>query len=169
MDIKAGNITYNSKLEAFISYSPDARIEKTKGTYVETMGPFGFKVSSIVVNSKEGLTRLDQKYGKSLNADTIHTVLDNYLGAKNDQEVARAKYFVQKLMEIEAFFERQTAFHLFGSSLLFVYDQGNSDAISAKVRVIDFEHTFPADGKINENFLFGLRNVRKLFEKFIEY
>ena len=75
MDIKVGNITYNSKLEAFISYSPDARIEKTKGTYVETMGPFGFKVSSIVVNSKEGLTRLDQKYGKSLNADTIHTVL----------------------------------------------------------------------------------------------
>ena len=95
-------------------------------------------------------------------------VLDNYLGAKNDQEVARAKYFVQKLMEIEAFFEKQTEFHFFGSSLLFIYDQESLDTSSAKVSVIDFEHTYPAEGKIDENFLFGLRNVRKLFEKFIE-
>ena len=71
-------------------------------------------------------------------------------------------------MEIEVFFEKQTAFHVFGSSLLFIYDQGSLDSNSAQVRLIDFENQFPADGKIDENYLFGLRNVRKLFEAFTE-
>ena len=168
MDIKIGNIKYSSTLEAFIAYSPDPTIEKTKGTFLGTMGPFGFKVSCIVKNSKEGITRLEKGYGKSLNAENIHTVLETYLGAKNDKEIALAKYYVKKLKEIEAFFEKQTEFHFFGSSLLFISDQENLDTSSAKVRVIDFEHTYPAEGKIDENFLFGLRNVRKLFEKFIE-
>ena len=166
MDIKVGNITYSSKLDSFISYSPDATTGKSKGKYLGTMGPFGFSVVSIVVNSEDGVTKLDKNYGKSLDAETIYTVLDNYLGAKNAQSFALAKYFVQKLMEIEDFFEKQTAFHLFGSSLLFIYDQENLDANSAQVRLIDFEHHFPADGKIDENYLFGLRNIRKLFEKF---
>ena len=154
MDLKVGNIGYSDKLESF---------------YFHSDRPFGFKVRSIVVNS-EGTKRLDKKYAKSksLNAETIHTVLDNYLIEKNAQTVALAKYFVQKLMEIEVFFEKQTEFHLFGSSLFFTYDQGSLDVNSAQVRVIDFENHFPADGKIDENFLFGLRNARKLFEAFIE-
>ena len=168
MDIRVGNITYSDKLESFISYSPDATTGKTKKKYLGTMGPFGFSVSCIVVNSEDGVTRLDKNFGKSLDSETIHTLLDKYLGAKNAKAVVLAKIFVQKLMEIEVFFEKQTAFHLFGSSLLFTYDQGSLDANSAQVRPIDFEHAFPGDDKIDENFLFGLRNIRKLFEKFIE-
>ena len=162
MDIKVGKITYG----------PDAtaeKIAKTKKGYLGTREPFGFNVSGIVVDSDEGITRLDKNYGKSLSAETIHTVLDNYLIEKNAQTVALAKYFVQKLMEIEVFFEKQTEFHLFGSSLFFTYDQESLDVNSAQVRVIDFENHFPADGKIDENFLFGLRNARKLFEAFIEH
>ena len=116
MDLKVGNIGYSDKLESF---------------YFHSDRPFGFKVRSIVVNS-EGTKRLDKKFAKSksLNAETIHTVLDNYLIEKNAQTVALAKYFVQKLMEIEVFFEKQTAFHLFGSSLLFTYDQESLDVNS---------------------------------------
>ena len=161
MDIKVGKITYG----------PDAtaeKIAKTKKSYVGTREPFGFNVSGIVVDSDEGITRLDKKYGKSLSAETIHTILDNYLGGKNAQSIALAKYFSQKLRDIEVFFEKQTAFHVFGSSLLFIFEQGSSDTISAQVRLIDFAHSFPADGKIDENYLFGLRNVRKLFETFLE-
>jgi len=161
MDIKVGKITYG----------PDAtaeKIAKTKKSYVGTREPFGFNVSGMVVHSDEGITRLDKKYGKSLSAETIHTILDNYLGGKNAQANALAKYFVQKLREIEVFFEKQTAFHVFGSSLLFIFDQGSSDTISAQVRLIDFAHSFPADGKIDENYLFGLRNVGKLFETFLK-
>lgn len=161
MDIKVGKITYG----------PDAtaeKIAKTKKSYLGTREPFGFNVSGIVVDSDEGITRLDKNYGKSLSAETIHTVLDNYLGGKNAQAIALAKYFVQKLRDIEVFFEKQTAYHVFGSSLLFIFDQGSPDTSSAQVRLIDFAHAFPADGKVDENYLFGLRNVGKLFETFLK-
>ena len=169
MDLKVGNIGYSDKTESFYSNSPNSTSEKTKGDYAGTMGPFGFKVHSIVVNSEEGVKRLDKQFAKSLNVETIHTVLENYLVQKNAQTLAIAKFFVQKLMEIEVFFEKQTTFHLFGSSLFFTYDQESLDVNSAQVCVIDFENHFPADGKIDENFLFGLKNARKLFEAFIEH
>ena len=51
---------------------------------------------------------------------------------------------------------------------MFIFDKGNSDTVPAQVRLIDFAHSFQADGKIDENYLFGLRNIRKLFEAFIE-
>lgn len=161
LDIKVGKITYG----------PDAtaeKIAKTKKGYVGTRGPFGFNVCGLVVDSGEGMTRLDKKYGNSLCAETIHTVVENYIGDKNAQAYELANYFIKKLKDIEVFFENQTVFHVFGSSLLFIYDKGSSDTISAQVRLIDFAHSFQADGKIDENYLFGLRNVRKLFETFIE-
>ena len=161
MDIKVGKITYG----------PDAtaeKIAKTKKSHVGTRGPFGLSVCGIVVNSDEGMMRFDKKFGKSLVAETIHTVLENYLGDKNARAFELAKYFIKRLKEIEAFFEKQTAFHVFGSSLLFIYDKGNSDTVSAQVRLIDFAHSFQTDGKIDENYLFGLQNIRKLFEAFIE-
>ena len=49
--------------------------------------------------------------------------------------------------------------------MLFVYEFG--DATSAQIRLIDFVHSFPGNEKIDENFLFGLQNVRLLFEDFI--
>ena len=66
MDIKVGNISYNEVWESFYSHSPEV-VEKTKGKYVVektknkfvgTMGPFGFAVISIVVNSGEGVKGL---------------------------------------------------------------------------------------------------------------
>ena len=161
LDIKVGKITYG----------PDAtaeKIAKTKKSYIGTREPFGFSVCGLVVNSGEGMTRLDKKYGKSLCAETIHTVVENYIGGKNAQAHELANYFIKKLKDIEVFFEKQTAYHVFGSSLLFIYDQGSPNTISAQVRLIDFAHSFGANGKIDENYLFGLRNVRKLFETFIE-
>ena len=161
MDIKVGKITY----------APDAsaeKIAKAKKSYLGTREPFGFSVCGIVVNTDEGMVRLDKKYGKSLSVETMHTVLDNYLGGKNLRAIERAKHFNQKLRDIEAFFEKQTLFHVFGGSLLFIYDQGSSDTTSSHVRLIDFAHSFPANGIVDENYLFGLRNVRNLFETFIE-
>ena len=66
---------------------------------------------------------------------------------------------------MEKFFESQTAFHNFGSSMLFVYEFG--DSTSAKIHIIDFVHSFPGNGKIDEIVLFGLQNVKLLFEDFI--
>ena len=50
--------------------------------------------------------------------------------------------------------------------MLFLYDHGKPT--SAQVRLIDFVHAFPGNGKIDGGFLFGLKNVRSLFEEYIE-
>lgn len=160
LDIKVGRRTWG----------PDAtkeKIAKCSASYAGTRIPFGFNFSGMVISSDQGTKRLDKKFGKSLDANTIHTILDNYLGVKNAQALELAEFFLQKLRDIETFIEKQTAFHVFGSSLLFIYDLGSQGTTQAQVRLIDFAHSFPANGKIDENYLFGLQNVRKLFENFI--
>ena len=82
-----------------------------------------------------------------------------------ERTIELAKSFLEKLRDMEKFFESQTAFHNFGCSMLFVYEFG--DSTSAQIRLIDFVHSLHGNGKIDENFLFGLQNVRLLFEDFI--
>ena len=63
-------------------------------------------------------------------------------------------------------FENQTAFKLFATSLLLVYEGDCSQPISPNellaIRLVDFAHAIPGDAKPDENILFGLR-------KFIEF
>ena len=128
--------------------------------------PYGFSVHGIVLNTDQGVTRLTKKeFGNSLDATTVHTILENFLGDRNANSLSLAKSFLKRVCEMEKFFETQTAFHNFGSSFLFVYDY--YDAASAKVHLIDFAHAFPGNGKIDSQHLFALTNIRKLFQEFI--
>ena len=112
------------------------------------------------------MTSLTKKeYGNSLDANTVHTILENFLGNRNANSLSLANYFLKRVSEMEKFFETQTAFHNFGSSFLFVYDY--DDANSAKVHLIDFAHSFPGNGKIDSQHLFALKNIRELFQEFI--
>ena len=118
------------------------------------------------MNTDQGVTSLTKKeYGNSLDANTVHTILENFLGNRNANSLSLANYFLKRVSEMEKFFETQTAFHNFGSSFLFVYDY--DDANSAKVHLIDFAHSFPGNGKIDSQHLFALKNIRELFQEFI--
>ena len=118
------------------------------------------------MNTDQGVTSLTKKeYGNSLDANTVHTILENFLGNRNTNSLSLANYFLKRVSEMEKFFETQTAFHNFGSSFLFVYDY--DDANSAKVHLIDFAHSFPGNGKIDSQHLFALKNIRELFQEFI--
>ena len=63
-------------------------------------------------------------------------------------------------------FENQTAFKLFATSLLLVYEGDVSQTISPNellaIRLVYLAHAIPGDAKPDENILFGLR-------KFIEF
>lgn len=97
----------------------------------------------------------------------------------------------------EFFRHRQRSYHFYASSLLFVYDYdvvgrladhhqavigcseeeeegsgGNSSAElltdRARLKLIDFAHVFPAAaGSPDDNFLFGLENLRDIFQNFL--
>ena len=159
MDIKPGVRTW----------PPEATLEKIARASAKCTGtkiPFGFGVQGMALHTDQGLKRIDKSYGQSLNATTVHTILVNFLGDKNEENLSLAKVFLKKLQDLEKFFESQTAFHNFACSMLFLYDHGN--ATSAQVRLIDFVDSFPGNGKIDKGFLFGLKSVRSLFEEFIE-
>ena len=118
------------------------------------------------MNTDQGVTKLTKKeYGQSLDATTVHTILENFLVNKNARSLNLAKSFLKRVCEIEKFFETQTAFHNFGCSFLFVYDY--DDETSAKVHLIDFAYAFPGNGKIDYELLFASTSLRELFQDFI--
>ena len=68
LDIKVGRRTWG----------PDAtkeKIAKCSASYAGTRIPFGFNFSGMVISSDQGTKRLDKKFGKSLDANTINTIL----------------------------------------------------------------------------------------------
>ena len=158
MDIMPGRVTWPQE-------ASKEKIAKCAAKRPGTKIPFGFGVAGMVLNTDRGLKKLAKPNGQALDATTVHTILENYLGDKNANTIVLAKSFLEKLKDMEKFFESQTAFHNFGFPILFVYEYGKST--SARIYLIDFAHSFPGNGKFDENFLFGLQNVRKLFEDYI--
>ena len=136
--------------------------------------PFGFSVLGIISHNKEGVKRLNKAFGRSLCAKNIHDVLTNFIRLDSEQSILVANIFLEKLEEFIDFFSSQRHYHLYASSLLFVYDfaslqEGNLEQFKGSVRLklIDFAHVFPANGLGDDNFIFGLKNLSDLFRKFI--
>lgn len=174
MDVKIGANTYG----------PDASEEKKAqedAKYVGTKKPFGFSVlgmSAYTGDSLENVKVWDKEFGKKLSADNIADVLKNYLNTdENDPEAVRVivDCFIEQLEEILALFNTQTKFHMFGSSLLFVYDAEeitkfvadttdcNALRAATRLRMIDFAHVFLED-EVDSNYIFGLENLIKVFK-----
>ena len=76
MDIKPGRVTW----------PPEADKEKIAHCSAKKPGtkiPFGFGFSGMVVNTDQGTKKLAKPFGQALDATTVHTILENYLGDKN--------------------------------------------------------------------------------------
>ena len=85
---------------------------------------------------------------------------------------------IKKLNEIKLWFEKQKTYHFYASSLLVVYeadvendannnnnnsnspnDNNSSKLDFVRVVLADFAHVYPANGSLDENFLFGLKKL----------
>ena len=128
----------------------------------------------IISHNKEGVKRLNKAFGRSLCAKNIHDVLTNFIRLDAEQSILVANIFLEKLEEFVEFFGSQRRYHLYASSLLFVYDFASLQAgkieefkSSVRLKLIDFAHVFPANGVGDDNFIFGLKNLSDLFRKFI--
>jgi len=167
MDIKIGAQTFG----------PDATEEKKAKeakSYVGTKIPFGFSVLGIISNTNQGHNRLTKAFGRSLNERNLDAILENFLDNLDRKLAVKvAKCFLEKLDIVLDFFFNQLTYHVFASSLLFVYDYENLDNVNfdlcnpVRVKLIDFAHVFPANGVPDNNFLFGLKNLQNLFREFI--
>lgn len=166
MDVKIGSITYGPD-------ASEAKKGKEAQSYAGTKLPFGFSVLGIISNSNKGFKRLTEAFGRSLSEDNIDDVLDNFLDIEDGLAKIVARCFLEKLDEFLEFFSQQTTYHVYASSLLFVYDYDALESENCNLRdlvrlkLIDFAHVFPANGELDQNFLFGLRNLSDLFRKFL--
>jgi len=168
MDVKIGSVTYGPD-------ASEAKKGKEAQSYAGTKIPFGFSVLGIISNSNNGFKRLTKAFGKSLSENNIDDVLDNFLSLPSGLAKVVAGCFLEKLDEFIEFFSKQTTYHVYASSLLFVYDFDALDLESencnlgdfVRLKLIDFAHVFPGNGELDQNFLFGLKNLSGLFSKFI--
>lgn len=166
MDVKIGAVTYGPD-------ASEAKKGKEAQSYAGTKIPFGFSVLGIISHSSKGFSRLTKAFGRSLSESNIDDVLDNFLNIGDKHSKIIARCFLEKLDEFLEFFSTQTTYHVYASSLLFVYDYAALETENHHIRnpvrlkLIDFAHVFPGHGELDQNFLFGLRNLSSLFRKFL--
>jgi len=173
MDIKVGAKTYG----------PDATEKKkanADASYAGTKVPFGFSVLGMSVyqgKNKEEFVVKSKDYGKALVKDSINDFVSLYFDKENATPNTRIlmEDIIEKLENIKELFSQQKSFHIFGSSILFVYDAeamiteevSEDDVKKANVvKMIDFAHVHPANGEIDENYFFGLINLINIFKEF---
>lgn len=166
MDVKIGAKTYG----------PDASEKKAAqqdASYAGTKKPFGFSVPGMSVHmgkEKETVIMKGKEYGRTLNPDNIHELLEMFLDVNNEPEVAKelAGAFLEELKKVLNVFQYQTSFHFFASSLLFVYDAEGAKSIdsarnSVSLKMIDFAHVWGAEGVTDQNYVQGVQSLIKLF------
>jgi len=167
MDIKIGKITYGHDASS-------SKIERESKSYPGTKIPFGFSVLGIISHSPNGYNRLTKAFGRSLDQTSLDQILEHFLQCNEKYSKNLAKGFLMKLKEIEELFMKQKSYHVFASSILFAYDFASLETVDwetdnpVRVNMIDFAHIFPGDGTLDENYLFGLRSLIRIFENFIQ-
>jgi hypothetical protein len=166
------------------TYGPDASAEKAAkqdASYAGTKKPFGFSVLGMSVYhgaAKEQFRVLSKDYGKGLNKDNIEDFIKVYFDSENETVNTNQilEIFTMKLKEIQAMYSNQRVYHIYGSSLLFVYDaaallneQASREDLenAVNVKMIDFAHVHPANGEPDDNYNTGLRNLIDLMENAI--
>ena len=163
------------------TYGPDATAEKAAkqdASYAGTKKPFGFSVLGMSVYhgaKKDEFKVLNKEYGKSLNKDNIEDFVNVFFDKANESEMTQAiqASILKRIQAIQEMYSNQRVFHIFGSSILFVYDASilldsaaSSEAIDSAVvvKMIDFAHVHPANGEPDQNYNFGLANLIKTLE-----
>lgn len=69
-----------------------------------------------------------------------------------------------QLLELKSWFEDQTLFHFYSTSVLISYEKGGN---AARVKMVDFAHVMEGEGIIDHNFLGGLCSLIKFVSEIL--
>lgn len=192
MDVKIGRRTWD----------PLATPEKRKAEeskYKACRQRFGLCIPGFQVFSHRcggQLIRHGKDYGKKLTEVNIRDAFLLFLNASEDGKLQRKliESFLQELILVESWARKQTAFRLYSSSVLLLYDASRlesnvlenrsvkglnsnhmEDALGmqsnwVKARIIDFAHAFPAEegtDSVDDNYLQGIESLVGFFRQFL--
>lgn len=151
-DIKIGRVTYD----------PMANEAKKKRCMKWPPGQLlGYRYLGI---KRRGDELVDKLFCRTLKLEEINRAHFKFLP---DNAALRRRVtgkFVELLDELITWFQKQTTFQFYGSSLLFMYNDATEEV---DMRMIDFAHVFYEEGMTDENYLFGVKNLRRDFFKLI--
>jgi len=91
-----------------------------------------------------------------------------------------AEVVLERLQPVSEWFESQKQWKFFGSSILIAYEgdperqasfrQTDNDTEvddMVEVKLIDFAHAWPSEGKLDENYLGGLRSLLSYLKRLV--
>lgn len=122
----------------------------------------GVNIQNIVDGTavKEG-----KPWGKAVTKERMPEVIKQFFSDGKRVRTDVATEFLAQVRNILAWWEKQSNFALYSSSLLFVYDAAVEDKPQVELRVIDFAHVIDiTDGSHDDRMIFGLTNLVKHLE-----
>lgn len=159
IDLKIGRVTFD----------PEATPEKIKRQKLKypPVEKIGFQLIGMrVFDNLEDKTfsHFDKIFGRSLaESDLIHG-LALFFQFHMTPRIQAIKETIHHFETILAWFLKQTTYHFYSSSLIVVYDANQSDTspdspCRIHVKMADFAHVFPANETLDENYIFGIKNL----------
>lgn len=142
----------------------DAKDKKT------TTWSLGMRVCGVnIQNIADGtIFREGKPWGKAVTVERMPEVIKQFFSDGKTVRVDVAKEFLSHVRNILAWWQKQTKFALYSSSLLFVYDAAVEDKPKVELRVIDFAHPVDiTDGSHDERMITGLTNLVKHLEDLV--
>ncbi|VDO22271.1 unnamed protein product [Haemonchus placei] len=156
LDVKMGRITFDPLANA-------AKREKEERKY-PPQTVLGFRLLGYRVRNTNGkIVVKDKEWGKSFDE---HNILDGLLeffsGRGTDPTLISEA--LSKLNYVREWFAKQTSFHFYASSLLFVYENDLQKPPNVHLVMIDFSHVFPSNNQLDTNYIAGLNVLHSKME-----
>ncbi|KAL3982048.1 Inositol polyphosphate kinase family protein [Acanthocheilonema viteae] len=161
MDIKMGRVTYDP-----CATKAKRLAEAVKYPEQETLG---FRLTGYRIHSdcdKNDLRVRDKQWGRSRNLENIVDAFREFFSGRIIGKSYVAIQALEQLYKLRKWFSSQRVYHFYASSILLAYEGSVERSPNVLVKVIDFSHVFPANGAIDDNYLFGLNNVINIIEKY---
>ncbi|GMH44876.1 hypothetical protein BSKO_12833 [Bryopsis sp. KO-2023] len=161
IDIKIGYRTwYNSSDERYVARAR-AKDEAT------TQASLGFKICGwqVYKHSKEKICRGSKSFCKTMSEGQVDRAFcdfaDNETGLGPESVFGGTFGAIPQLLELHSWFQHQRMFHFYSSSVLIFYEGSAAcpEDLNVRVSMVDFAHTFPAEGRWDENYLEGLTSL----------
>ncbi|KAK5965413.1 Kinase [Trichostrongylus colubriformis] len=160
LDVKMGRITYDPVASA-------TKREKEARKY-PPQTVLGFRILGYRMHCQDGnIVVKDKEWGKGYDE---YTILDGLLEFFSGRGIdpALISEALSKLDRVRQWFAKQTSFHFYASSLLFVYENDRSKPANVQLVMIDFSHVFPSNNQLDTNYIVGLNMLYSKMEMILE-
>eukprot|EP01129_Flabellula_baltica_P001127 TRINITY_DN1103_c0_g1_i1.p1 TRINITY_DN1103_c0_g1~~TRINITY_DN1103_c0_g1_i1.p1 ORF type:complete len:518 (-),score=112.17 TRINITY_DN1103_c0_g1_i1:41-1594(-) len=163
MDLKMGRQTFEPTAPA------KKKAEQSVLDTMSTSDALGFRICGMRVFQvgDESFRARDKPWGMGVTSDKMEDSIKEFIENGETLRYEILEAFIEPLNRVLEWFQTQSHYKFYGSSLLFVYD-GASETPVVNLRMVDFAHTIEiTDGTKDDSYKFGIYTILDIFEKII--